>query len=144
MKQGAGAKDRQGLLNATYDAFMDLAQVVGAPPQAISLNGTLGFAFGARGKSKFSAHFEPDQVVINLTKTKGAGSLAHEWFHALDNHFSRMRETDVSVSANLSKGNYITYMPEPMMAYKKTGQRTDTQEYFNKASAKKQRLLQPR
>ena len=37
---------------------------------------------------KFNAHYEPDKVVINLTKTKGAGSLAHEWFHAIDNYFN--------------------------------------------------------
>ena len=28
-------------------------------------------------------------MVINLTKTKGAGTLAHEWFHALDNYLLR-------------------------------------------------------
>lgn len=29
------------------------------------------------------------KVVINLTKNKGAGSLAHEWFHSLDNYLGR-------------------------------------------------------
>ena len=30
------------------------------------------------------AHYEPARNVINLTRLKGAGSLAHEWGHALD------------------------------------------------------------
>ncbi|MDR0972533.1 MAG: hypothetical protein LBM61_00930, partial [Prevotellaceae bacterium] len=45
---------------------------------------------GARGSGTANAHYEPDRVVINLTKTRGAGSLAHEWWHALDNYFSRL------------------------------------------------------
>lgn len=30
------------------------------------------------------AHYEPIQEVINITKLRGAGSLGHEWSHALD------------------------------------------------------------
>ena len=45
---------------------------------------SLAIAFGARGKGGALAHFEPGRNVINLTKIKGAGSLAHEWGHALD------------------------------------------------------------
>ncbi|MDL2323438.1 hypothetical protein LJC52_05570, partial [Bacteroidales bacterium OttesenSCG-928-A17] len=63
---------------------------------ALSLNGELGFAFGARGRGgNAMAHYEPDKVVINLTKTKGAGSLAHEWWHALDNYFSKKRGVEL-------------------------------------------------
>lgn len=80
---------RQAELNDAYDALMDLAELVNIPPKAISLNGKLGLAFGARGSGKAKAHYEPGSVVINLTKTKGAGSLAHEWFHALDNYFGK-------------------------------------------------------
>lgn len=44
----------------------------------------LAIAFGSRGKGRALAHYEPARVVINLTKMKGAGSLAHEWGHAFD------------------------------------------------------------
>ncbi len=81
--------DRQAALNETYDALMDLAKVTGLSPKAISLNGELGLAFGARGMGGANAHYEPLEVVINLTKTRGAGSLAHEWWHALDNYLMR-------------------------------------------------------
>lgn len=107
--QGKGAKDRQGLLNEAYDALLDLADILGIPSRAISLDGTLGLSLGARGSGRASAHFERDGLVINLTKTRGAGTLAHEWFHALDNYFSRKRGTDATKPRD---GDFITYRPE--------------------------------
>jgi|GEM_PF-1371066 len=83
---------RQADLNEAYDALMDMAGVLGVPARALSLNGELGLAFGARGRGGVDAamaHYEPVQVVINLTKGRGAGSLGHEWWHGLDNYFSR-------------------------------------------------------
>lgn len=83
--------ERQGLMNDAYDGLMDLAHVLGVPPKAIGLNGDLALAFGARGHglSGARAHYEPERAVINLTKERGAGSLAHEWFHALDFYLGR-------------------------------------------------------
>ena len=81
--------DRQAAMNQAYDALMDLSEQLGLSPRAMSLHGELGLAFGARGGGNAGAHYEPVEVVINLTKTKGSGSLAHEWWHALDNYLSR-------------------------------------------------------
>ena len=97
-------EDRKVALNECYDALMDLADVCGESPKALSLNGKLAMAFGARGNGKFNAHYEPGKVVINLTKTNGAGSLAHEWFHALDNYFARMGGTDAGGFATSKQG----------------------------------------
>lgn len=83
---------RQQDLNNAHDAFMDLADLLGCEPSSLSLGGTLGIAFGARGKGGKNcgaAHYETEHQVINLTKNNGAGSLAHEWFHALDNYVAR-------------------------------------------------------
>ncbi|ENM0558035.1 hypothetical protein AB6Q20_005217, partial [Salmonella enterica] len=83
---------RQSDLNRAYDSLMDMANVLKVPAKALSLNGRLGLAFGARGKggkNAAAAHYEPGEVAINLTKGHGAGSLAHEWFHALDNYFGQ-------------------------------------------------------
>ncbi len=86
----ANQADRQAALNNAYDSFLDLAKFLGISPLAISLNGELGMAFGSRGRGgKAAAHYELEEVVINLTKPSGAGSLAHEWWHALDNYFAR-------------------------------------------------------
>ncbi len=84
----ANDKDRQAAVNNCYDALLDMCEILNLDPKAISLNGTLGMAFGARGTGSANAHYEPMETVINLTKTRGAGSLAHEWWHALDNHWS--------------------------------------------------------
>lgn len=84
--------DRQKALEDTFDALHDLARVLRVTPEALSLRGTLALAFGARGKggrNPAAAHYEPRYAVINLTKHAGAGSLAHEWFHALDNMIPR-------------------------------------------------------
>ena len=76
--------ERQVSLNYGFDALMDLADVLGIEPSSIALDGRLAIAFGARGHAGAAAHFEPEREVINLTKMNGAGSLAHEWLHALD------------------------------------------------------------
>lgn len=76
--------DRQTNLNMSYDALKDLAKALGIEEKDISLGGQLAIAYGARGSAGAVAHFEPGMNVINLTKMKGAGSLAHEWGHALD------------------------------------------------------------
>lgn len=111
---------RQDDLNRAYDSLMDLAGLLGVPPKALSLDGQLGLAFGARGrggKGAPAAHFESGKVVINLTKESGAGSLAHEWFHAADNYFAKMGG---------GKGGFVTagadnakLRPEMAEAFKK-------------------------
>ena len=88
--------ERQAYLNKTYDAIMDFCRIVGISPKAFSLGGRLGLAFGSRGKSRALAHYEPMKEVINLTRMKGAGSLAHEWFHALDNYLAKQRSGNTS------------------------------------------------
>lgn len=105
-------------INEAYDALLDLANLLDIPTRAISLNGSLGIAFGARGnggKNPAKAHYEPAEVVINLTKKKGAGSLAHEWWHALDNFFGKQegRElgyfTDSYTNKNTRKEIFEAY-----------------------------------
>lgn len=66
-------------------AMRDMADVLGVTPKELSLNGRLALAFAARGRGKFAAHYEPDRKAINITRFRGAGTLAHEWGHFLDN-----------------------------------------------------------
>ena len=62
--------ERANVMNHAYDGLLDLAEILGIPARAISLNGELALAFGARGHglSGARAHYELDRVVINLTK----------------------------------------------------------------------------
>lgn len=80
--------DRQAHVNAAFDAFHDLADLLNVPAKALSLNGMLGIAFGAQGSGRAAAHFVPGLNEINLTRDSGAGALAHEWGHALDHYFA--------------------------------------------------------
>lgn len=77
-------KDAQASLNMAYEAFCDFADILGIPLSSVSFGGRLAIAFGARGQGAAVAHYEPLREVINITKMKGAGSLGHEMFHALD------------------------------------------------------------
>lgn len=131
VSQGRNIRERQGMLDAAYDALMDLADIAGVPARAISLDGTLGLGLGSRGHGWASAHFEPDTLVINLTKTRGAGTLAHEWFHALDNYFQRKR----SAAGRAREDIYITYQPETYYADTKSGARLPAKR-FNELLAK--------
>lgn len=126
VKQGKNAKERQGMLNAAYDALMDLSSIINVPPKALSLDGSLGLGFGSRGSGAASAHFEPDTLVINLTKTRGAGTLAHEWFHALDNYFQLKRGKPATWQR---EEGYITYNPENYYAHQRTGMKLPARDY---------------
>lgn len=72
--------ERQEVLNFAFDALMDLSQVLDIEPKAISLNGTLALAFGARGSGQAAAHYEPGQKVMNLTRMNGEGLYAMNGF----------------------------------------------------------------
>ncbi|HUU53224.1 MAG TPA: LPD1 domain-containing protein, partial [Candidatus Bathyarchaeia archaeon] len=102
--------ERQQVLNHAYDGLLDLAEVLNVPPKALMLNGDLAIAFGARGQglSGAKAHYEPGYGVINLTKMRGAGSLAHEWFHALDHYLAR-QDTKASSEKETNKRGDLVY-----------------------------------
>lgn len=134
--------ERQELLNDAFDGLMDLAEVLNIPPEALSLNGELALAFGARGQglSSAKAHYESNRVVINLTKMNGAGSLAHEWWHAFDHYLSRqdgsassawIRHEDGSRSLNV-KANPADRFASHGFKVVKSGVREDVRNNFEK------------
>jgi hypothetical protein len=99
-------QDRVNYLSGLGLALFDLHKLLGFTPKQIGMNGKLSVAFGARGRGKAVAHFEPAAFVINLTRYSrpkkldkrpanfrrvsliledgGVGSFAHEFGHALD------------------------------------------------------------
>ncbi len=94
-------KDRQASLNLGYEALYDLAKALQIGFKDVSLRHSLSIAFGARGSGSAMAHYEPLREVINLTKMKGAGSLAHEWAHALDDIIGKRLGLGGFMTANL-------------------------------------------
>lgn len=103
--------DRNDFLTATTESCEDLAKILGT--KNIGCDGTIGIAFGARGRSKALAHFEPWTFMINLTKEKGFGCLAHEYGHALDYFFGMYVDQNVGFTA-LSGGDTVRSYIQPM------------------------------
>ena len=112
-------KDRRVSMNYGFDALKDLADALGIQDRDISLDGNLSIAFGARGQglSGAAAHYESERRVINLTKMNGAGSLAHEWFHALDDflgeygsHFATEQHRKLPEATREAIRNLLTTM----------------------------------
>lgn len=106
--------ERQEMLNMAYDAMSDLALALGVSPHYLvlpvpSASGpqALGLALGARGRGgNVAAHYEPTGHVINLTKTKGGGALAHEWMHAYDHKVGTELTVRVSLASEIA-GNEV-------------------------------------
>jgi hypothetical protein len=75
---------------ACDDSLKDLCKIMHT--KNLGFDCSIGVAFGARGQAGkgFAAHYEPHYNMINLTKMNGAGSLAHEYGHALDYNIGRM------------------------------------------------------
>jgi predicted RNA methylase len=101
-------QEDQDHLNYAYDSFMDLAELLGVPPKAMSVSGELYFSIGNLGHGKAAAHYNRAHphpkggtvAVINVTNTKGDGTVSHEWAHAFDITTPNMRYAfDKSVAA---------------------------------------------
>lgn len=102
--------ERQEHLNLAYVSMLDMAKVLKIPPMALSLGGQLGLCFGSRGrggKNAPLAHFEPSNMAINLTRMRGDGSLAHEYFHAIANFYGRL-------DTNRPLSDFSSRLGEPM------------------------------
>lgn len=82
------AVEQQLAANLFFDALCDLADILQVPYVTLGLNQTLALAFGCGGRKGVSAHYTPVKRELALAKNAGAGSLAHEWFHAFDHYIA--------------------------------------------------------
>lgn len=95
--------ERAAHLNAVYDSLYDMADLSGIDPIMLGLGEKLKLAIGAQGRGgKTAAWFIPGANEINLTKTKGDGTVAHEWHHGLDHN---LRNT---INGNLLMTDTVT------------------------------------
>lgn len=102
-------EDRALFLYSAMLSLHHLAHILGIEDAQIGMKGKLSIALGARGRGRAMAHYEPNPfAVINITKTKGFGSLAHEFAHAVDNiisyHTGNKNQTYVSGGRSTRKG----------------------------------------
>lgn len=124
--------EREAHINLSYDSMLDFTKVLECEPMMLSLGGRLGLCFGSRGRggaNPASAHYEPSNMAINLTRRAGAGALAHEYFHAIAGHYgeieSGIKGSDYSTkSGNMLFNNPDSFSATPLM-------RRDMQEVFH-------------
>lgn len=100
-------------IKLAHGALVDLADVLGLDRKMIAHHGKLGLAIGARGSGSASAHYEPTEMVINLTHTRGGGSLAHEWFHFIDHVLTGTarapRDVDMTYDGKRPTGFFLSH-----------------------------------
>jgi len=98
--------NRYTYLVGTTISLEDLQKITGI--NNLGMDNTIGIGMGSRGQGAAAAHFEPHTFMINLTKTKGPGSLAHEYGHALDYFFGTY--IDQSKESRALTGGHTTRM----------------------------------
>lgn len=109
--------DRQEAINYAYDGCAALAKMLNVKDRMIGFDGLLALANGSRGIKNSLAHYEREFRVINLTKKRGFGSFAHEWFHSLDN---TLMDVELSRNPKLNVTGYErAYMLSSAITYKK-------------------------
>lgn len=138
-------EDNKGMehLLRSSEAMMDLADLLGVDYASISLGGTLGMAYGARGRGGSAlAHFEPLSNVINMTKERGClGVWSHEWWHSLDCYLHKLSHNSkngkIGFASNpdtLGKGTdvLIEFLFRELIDLIKAGESTAYYENTNK------------
>lgn len=81
-------KEKQDAAGRFYDALCDLMLILQVPESVISMRGSLALHYGTGGRPGVAAHYAPNQRAFALAKNAGPGSIAHEWFHALDHYLA--------------------------------------------------------
>jgi len=89
-----------------YQALCDLMTVLQGPETLISLRNTLRLQYGIGGRPGVAAHYIPASRQLALAKNAGAGSLAHEWFHAF-NHYMGTKAFRVSRSTAFASSAWL-------------------------------------
>lgn len=99
-----------------YDALCDLMSILQGPESLISLRGSLSLQYGIGGRLGVAAHYDPAQRCFALAKNAGRGSIAHEWFHALDHYLGDKVFSDVPASLFASRAwlSDATPVPHPL------------------------------
>lgn len=96
-----------------HDALFDLMTILQSPESLISLRGTLSFQYGIGGRPGIAAHYDPSARCFSLAKNAGPGSIAHEWFHALDHYLGDKAFSDTPQGMFASKAWLSDATPIP-------------------------------
>ena len=115
--------ERQSVLDHAYAGLHDLCWLLGITPAHLALRGRrasaqracLGIAFGARGRGgRAVAHYEPGEVVLNMTKFTGAGRVAHEIWHGID-HWLALIGSPNEIERGEARFAALPDLPRPLV-----------------------------
>lgn len=96
-----------------YDALVDLMTILQGPEELVSLRESLSFQYGIGGRPGVSAFYDPSARSFSLAKNAGPGSIAHEWFHALDHYLADKAFADASEDMYASEAWMAEATPIP-------------------------------
>ncbi|GHG75278.1 hypothetical protein GCM10010919_29310 [Alishewanella longhuensis] len=105
------AAEQQLAANLFFDAFADLQQILQVPAEVISLRGSLALTFGIGGQPGVCAYYQPKGRILALAKNAGAGSLAHEWWHAFDHYIAAKMYTTIAPTGTFASRLWLNNTP---------------------------------
>lgn len=133
----------QNVLNTVYDFMMSMAKVLGFSPTSIGQGGTLSLdtlADNARPDASYGYLPLSDGTILNPKlkyKNNRLSSIAHEWFHALDQALSYYETGKGKQSAALVPAKNFTGRPETLEAIRevlrainKSGHKERLEKFF--------------
>jgi hypothetical protein len=84
---GQSLKDREAKEHVKHflAAIADLGDILDLNIKKLNQLGGLSISFASRGSGKATATYTALRRIINITKTRGGGAVAHEYLHYIDN-----------------------------------------------------------
>ncbi|RHX90254.1 class I SAM-dependent methyltransferase [Leptospira yasudae] len=125
-------------------SMKDLEDALEIDLKKVNIQGRLNMAFGARGKPGQSASYSSNFRIINVTKTNGDGSVAHEFGHFFD-HFCTGKDSKRDRSHFISmnpKGEFVKPIRELISAIYKNPDGTNTKFYNNALATRSKDLTE--
>jgi hypothetical protein len=101
-------------------AISDMAEMINIDIKKANQLGKLKIAFGAKGRKGHAAAYFPQTKDINLTKSNGDGSVAHEWGHYFDNvivELDQQRATNQFASEGYSPDNELKTLFKELFSF---------------------------
>jgi hypothetical protein len=98
-------KERESLLNKTYDALYDLSELLDIDPLYLGLQKSLSISFGARSSGTIRADYLQDLRMITLPRNTVYGDFASCWCKAFDNWLGTQYDENIqtySYTSNMS------------------------------------------
>jgi hypothetical protein len=106
---GQSLKDKEAKEHVRHfiGAMADLGDILDLDISKLNKIGGLSIAFASRGSGKALAHYEGLRKVINITKSRGGGFVAHEYMHYIDNILPKIERSDYNYKeyASIEKRN---------------------------------------